>query len=93
MRSVLALVISVGVASCSNACPAPVLCTAPHPDYCPCIVTDGGRPDAFVDDDAFIDMPDAGDDANSDANAVDANRDANTVDANVGHDANGVDAP
>lgn len=86
----LALVISVGLFGCSNACPAPVLCTAPHPDYCPCIVVDAGRPDAFAEDDAFVDMPDAGDDANTDANMLDANV---GNDANARHDANGSDAP
>ena len=79
MRSLLGLSVLL-VVGCSNACPAPVLCTEPHPDYCPCLIPDGGSmpPDAYVDPvDAFV-VPT--DDAAVDAGASDANVDAN-VDA------------
>jgi hypothetical protein len=63
MRSLLGLSILVAV-GCSNACPAPVLCTEPHPDYCPCLTADTGpvvHPDAFVDpNDAYVEPSDDG---------------------------------
>ena len=76
MKRVLWLVLVVG---CSNACPPPVVCTSPHPDYCPCLLPDMGRPDAYVEpDDAFV-GDDAGIDASADdASATDAAGDATT---------------
>lgn len=92
MRALLGLPIVV-VLGCSNACPAPVVCSEPHLDYCPCLVVvvdTGPRPDAFVppvdasvEDDADLDAASESD-ADVDADMSDANTsDANTSDANT----------
>lgn len=91
MRALLGLPF-VFVVGCSNACPPPVLCTEPHPDYCPCTVPDAGstpRPDAFVPVDAFVEptddagATDAGADANADSGAIDSGAIDSGADANA----------
>jgi len=88
VRGVRPLLIALALVGCSNACPSPVpLCNAPHPDYCPCLLPDMGRPDAFVPpNDAFVDMTDAGAD---DAAAID---DAGADDTGTVDDASAMDA-
>ncbi len=52
MRALLGITLVLVAVGCSNACPAPVVCSAPHPSYCPCLIEDAGamaRPDAYVE--------------------------------------------
>jgi len=79
MRSLLGLSFFV-VVGCSNACPPPVLCNQPHPDYCPCTIPPAADTGPVDHPDAFVEQVDAhADDGGTDANeSVDANVDAST---------------